>query len=438
MGPRPAERLEHRYDHTLLLTNLDAELFSHDQCNRFLPELVVASLLHREVELLTVDLVTNKLLAEYFCANQQAWHIFEDLILNAGAIKLIRHRSEAYAHPSLDLDPIEHPVEAWAKVLQNKGLFGSELFCPTPTQQSFYKKVDAAFQRADAVKESPWIPSGSPFAIHLRGLLRSRRLWSIPAFSALNSDAAKRYIEFTSDDEAWTKALKSGGLFLPQLAEAKFARSAAYRCLGLFEISEAEKAAWKSLFQSAYYSDLCSRLNVAGRFGGRLFDLPLEIDEEFESAISAGGVIRVQVDAAPKVLSLAPGIGNAIGKAREALRINQEDILASLWNANDPGDFPKIWQTITTTVAASMPTAGPDFSLMQVVKLVLRLIVALETGHGAADIAIEGLSFFAVFPRLYRRWRLEEGIAQELNNLASVRAVGLPAPRASLPDSLAT
>ena len=265
-------------EHVLLFSHLDAEIFAPSQCEQFLPKLLVATLLQKEVLLLAADVTTNRLLAEYLCQNPDKWALVEDLIRNSNAIILVIHPIGEYP-PECEFDPLLEPVQTWAWMVKHTRLFGSEEFRPSAIQKTFYRKIDSAFRGTNRVRPSSGTPdAGNSFAFYFREVLTARfaELKQLDDYALLSPATAQLYREFASDDRAWKSALAAKGQLPSTLEQTRFYRSAAYRCLRLFSMTDEESTAWKSLFQSVFYSNLCMQLGVMGRFGGRLHDLPLD------------------------------------------------------------------------------------------------------------------------------------------------------------------
>jgi hypothetical protein len=414
-------------DRLLLFSQLDPEVLLPEYCQQFIPELVVATLLHKEVLILAADLASNKELAAYLFAHPDEFLLFEDLICNSDAITLVIHpHSEFHGCP---FNPFETPVQAWAWMIEHTRLSFDALL-PNATQQSFYKRIDAAFSKANRIKESSLVhPLNYParsntFARYLRDLLSQKleALRKLKAFSTLNPDVAKRYVEFASDDEAWRSTLSSKGRLPESLQNTPFYRSAAYRCLKLFPMSMAENKAWRSLFQSVFYSDFCSNLEVMGRFGGRLHDLPLDfkISDEPDA-----GFVRLDQEVRPtRPLMLGKKLGEAIRKARDILDISKIDLLEPIWTSPTPEkDFSDIWGRVVSIVAdiAASEEVG---SALHTNTHIWKLPSNTGTVGAAVNTGTESIEFvYNYLKPIYQKGLVARRIRTELEGITAVRAV---------------
>jgi hypothetical protein len=410
-------------DHTLLFSHLDPEIFSQPQCEQFLSELLVASLLQKEVLLLAADLVTNRILAEYLCQEHATWKVVEDIIENSSAITLVIHPLHHYPL-ECDIDPLIFPLKAWAWMVEHTRLFGSETFQPTATQRTFYDKVDAAFSRSDRIRPSSQLPTPATnsFAFYFSTILNQfdQLTTQVPEFSVLSRDVARRYQDFARSDHAWKNALAEKDALPKSLEQTGFFRSAAYRCLRLFPMSEKESLAWKSLFQSVFYSDFCTNIGVVGRFGGRLHDLPLDfsIASEREASELLQSSIAI---AGGRNLRLGRGLGEALCRTRKDLRIYEEDPLRSVWTSALPEkQFAEIWSTIVGTLGAHI---GAQESPVELKTMLGIWKVAGGTGETIGALIRAGVPILNFLKSGYRRLRIEHEVREQLMGIASARAV---------------
>ncbi len=419
--------------HSILFSHLDPEIFVPSQCEQFVPELLVSSLLQGEVLLLAADLVTNRVLAEFLSQEPQIWRLAEDLIRNSGAITMIVHPLGEYP-PECEFDPLTQPLQSWAWMVEHRRLFGSEVFHPSGVQQSFYRRVDEAFSGTGHVRPSGSLPTrtANTFAAYFRSVLTDGlgMLMQIDDFKILNRRTVERYVEFAGNDSAWKLALEEQGQLPRSLEQTEFYRSAAYRCLRLFSMSEQEGMAWKSLFQSVFYSNFCTNIGVVGRFGGRLHDLPLDFTITEEPRDTELIQLRLASSYAALKLELKEGIGDAVRKTREAIRIDEEDPLQHVWTSTNPEEqFTQVWGSIVGIFASFV---GAQEAAMCVSPELGLLFTPDATSPIGISLRVDPVRMTKFIINLlqpaYKRYRVERNVKEQIMGMASVRAVRLTGP----------
>jgi hypothetical protein len=240
----------------------------------------------------------------------------------------------------------------------------------------------------------------------------------------LNPETAKRYVEFASDDTIWKKSLKKKYQLPRSLEQTAFFRSAAYRCLRLFQMSELESGAWKSLFQSVFYSEFCTRLGVAGRFGGRLHDLPLDFAIAQET--TSQPALELRIVSAPKLaLKLTIGVGKAVRKTRESLKIVEENPMEYVWTSPSPEKrFAELWETVVSTFSHFLGNQQSATSISTDLGIYIAPDTSQPLGVNFRFDPVRTANFMINLLRpTYRKCVLEYRIKQQLFGVASVRAV---------------
>ncbi|MBI2423213.1 MAG: hypothetical protein HYV27_10320 [Candidatus Hydrogenedentes bacterium] len=229
--------------------------------HQLLLDILMASLMYREVLIKDTDLILNERVISVL-REPKMFDTFTKL-LELGFVKILLRKVEDHAHSGLD--PVTAPLTFRAHNIRS---FYADDWKLLDHRRKFYAAVDQVLLRCPNATESvtAWPHDRNPFAQWFGELLGNwQEVSTIPEFRGIDGDVAKLLKKFCHEDGAWLDFLskQSPALVKPGDDDRLFLRSQVSRCLHALG---GEHPGIENLMQSVFHGLYCYTHEASGTF----------------------------------------------------------------------------------------------------------------------------------------------------------------------------